>query len=170
MYSHLHGINVGSGQHYADGWLNIDVIPTDKGKQPDILMDIREIPFVFERGEFKKAYVGHVLEHVEWYDLTEIIGCLAYAAETIMIVGPCLDKALASNQPQSLIDGIISPSTIDRHPWSHKWTPTEELTAEAIKIAGYEPHVIPVAQVKRPEWPNPTTAGWQTAMWFKSTS
>lgn len=166
QYSHLEGINVGSGQHYAKGWLNIDVIPTDKGQQPDLLADIYEFPFLFDQHEFKKAYVGHVLEHIPWDMLDIAIGCIAYAAKHVMVVGPCITKAESTNQPTDLIDGIRAPENPDAHPWGHKWTPTEELTAQAIRNAGYEPHIIPIAEVRRPEWPNPSTAAWQTAMWF----
>ena len=63
MYFGLEGINIGSGQHYADGWLNTDIIPTDKGRQPDMLIDIHDFLDTFEKHQFKKAYVGHVLEH-----------------------------------------------------------------------------------------------------------
>lgn len=169
MYSHLEGLNVGSGQHYAEGWLNVDAIPTDKGKQPDMLLHIQDFVSVFFEQAFTKVYVGHVLEHIRWPDLTEVILNLGYVGQKIMVVGPCLEKAIASNQPPELIDGIRASEEIDYHPWSHKWTPTEERTAEAIREAGYEPHIIPVAEVRRPEWPNPSTAGWQTAMWFAST-
>lgn len=169
QYSHLEGINIGSGPHYANGWLNIDIAPTDTGKQPDLLMDIYEIPFVFDRHEFRKAYVGHVLEHIPYDDLDIALGCIAHAAQTIMVVGPCMNKALASNQPPSLLDAIRAPEQPAGHPWEHQWTPTEALTANAIILAGYEPHIVPVAEVRKPEWPNPTTAGWQTAMWFAST-
>lgn len=169
QYSHLDGINIGSGQHYAKNWLNIDLIPTDKGQQPDLLIDIRALHYDFDYHSFKKAYVGHVLEHIHWDDLPDVIHNIAYIAEKIMVVGPCIRLAELTGQPQDLIDGIRSPENPDDHPWGHKWTPTEALTAQAITDAGYEPHIVPVATVKRPEWPNPSTACWQTAMWFLST-
>ena len=165
-YSHLEGINIGSGQHYADGWLNVDAIPTDKGRQPDMLLLIEDFMEVFPEKAFKKAYVGHVLEHIRWSDLPYVLDNIAYVAETVMVVGPCLDKAISRGEPQSLIDGIRAPEIIDYHPWSHKWNPTEERTAQAIRASGYEPHIVDISTVKKPEWPNPTTAGWQCAMWF----
>lgn len=168
MYSHFEGINVGSGQHYAEGWLNTDAIPTDKGKQPDMLLLIEDFMHVFPEKAFKKAYVGHVLEHIRWIEVPYIVECLAYVAETVMVVGPCIDKAIQRGEPQSLIDAIRAPEMIDHHPWSHKWNPTEDDTAALIRQAGYEPHIVDIKTVKRPEWPNPTTAGWQCAMWFTS--
>lgn len=167
MYSHLRGINIGSGPHYAEGWLNTDIIPTDRGKQPDILVSINDMPEVFGPKAFKKAYVGHVLEHLERVvELPLAIRAIAYIAETVMVVGPCIDKAIATDQPQSLLDAIRAPEQPIGHPWEHKWTPTEELTRSAIQRAGYEPNIVNIKTVKRPEWPNPSTASWQTAMWF----
>lgn len=166
MYSHLQGINIGSGQHYADGWWNTDIIPTDKGRQPDQLIDIFDMPLHFGPQAFKKAYVGHVLEHIPISKVISAVQCLAYIAEDIMVVGPCLMKAAATNQPQSLLDAIMAPDQIDQHPWSHKWTPTEDLTREIIEQAGYETTIVDISTVKPPEWPNPSRAPWQTAMRF----
>jgi predicted SAM-dependent methyltransferase len=168
-YSHLQGINIGSGQHYAEGWFNTDIIPTDKGKQPDLLIDIHDFLDTFEKHSFKKAYVGHVLEHVAWGDeLTCVIQSIAYVAETVMVVGPCLDKAMRTSQPKWLIDGIVAPDEIDQHPWSHKWTPLESNTFYAIQQAGFIPEIVDIGSVNQPEWPNPTVAPWQTAMKFTS--
>ena len=168
MYSHLQGINIGSGQHYAEGWWNTDIIPTDKGKQPDELIDIFKMPLAYGQNAFKKAYVGHVLEHIHMEDVFSAVKAIAFIAEEVMVVGPCLQKAYETKQPESLIDAIIPPDDIDAHPWSHKWTPTEDLTKEIIELAGFKPTVVDIATVKRPEWPNPSRAPWQTAMRFSS--
>lgn len=168
MYSHLQGINIGSGQHYAEGWFNTDIIPTDKGKQPDLLLDINDYKTMFAEHEFRKAYVGHVLEHIPLDQMNDVIQSIAYIAKEIMIVGPCLDKAKETGQPKWLLDGIAAPDDIDAHPWSHKWTPTEELTFNLIKKAGYNPVIVDIGSVNQPEWPNPTVAPWQTAMKFTS--
>lgn len=165
-HSHLKGINIGSGQHYDNNWWNTDIIPTDKGTQPDELIDIFDMPARYGEAAFKKAYVGHVLEHIQISKVLSAVQCLAYIAEKVMLVGPCLQKAVDSGQPQSLLEAIAAPNQIDQHPWSHKWTPTEDLTREIIEQAGYNPTVVDIRTVTQPEWPNPSTACWQTAMWF----
>ena len=165
-YSHLEGLNVGSGPHYADGWLNIDNTPPGDGRAPDLIMDIYDIPTMFRKKAFRKAYVGHVLEHIYYDDIDIAIKDIAHSAELVMVVGPCMEKAIATGQPQSLLDAIRAPEEPGLHPWTHKWTPTEKATADAIRRAGYEPNIIPVGDVQRPEWPNPSGATWQTAMWF----
>lgn len=165
-YERFEGINVGSGPHYADGWLNVDAMPTDTGKQPDMLVTIQEFCTTFPKGAFKKAYVGHVLEHIHWDELQATVNNIAYVADVVMVVGPCMDKAILSQQPSWLLDAIRAPYELDNHPWSHKWTPTEDLTAQAIREAGYDPRIVDVRKVRLPEWPNPSDAEWQTAMMF----
>ncbi len=167
QYSQYEGIHVGSGQHYAEGWLNTDILPTNAGKQPDVLADIFDYPTVFPGKQFKKAYVGHVLEHLP---LEIAPKALAIIAETvigggeIMVVGPCINRAIATNQPESLIEGI-KMSDDPEHPWAHSWTPTEELTYQVVVDAGLSNvEIIDVRTVRRPQWPNPSTAAWQTAI------
>lgn len=162
------GINIGSGPHYAAGWWNTDVIPTDSGQQPDQLIDIRDFTAAFPKHAFRKAYVGHVLEHITWDDLPSIIQHIAHVAKRVMVVGPCIEKAIATKQPQAILDAITAVEIPDTHPWGHKWTPSEELTIKAITDAGFTPHVVRVQDVRPPEWPNPSIAEWQTAMWFET--
>ena len=169
QYSLLEGINIGSGQHYAPGWWNVDIIPTDIGKQPDQLIDIFSLPVYFDEPVFNCAYIGHVLEHIDYNKVPDALRAIAdvvLPGSKIMVVGPCIDKALTTNQPQSLIDAIRAPENPDRHPWGHKWTPTEPETARAIIKAGWVPEIMDIKEVKRPLWPNPSTACWQTALQF----
>lgn len=82
-----------------------------------------------------------------------------------MAVGPCINRALATGQPQWLLDAIRHHPDVPQHPWSHAWTPTEELTLEIMQESGLERvEVVPVGTVQHPEWPNPSIAGWQTAV------
>ena len=167
MYSHLQGINIGSGPHYADGWFNIDISEPPIGKAPDLLIDIHALHYEFDQHQFEKAYVGHVLEHIEWgREVEDAIHNIAYIAKTVMIVGPCLDKAHATNQPEWLLRQIEANPNHGDDPGEHKWTPTEQLTAQAITDAGYTPQIVGIATVTLPDWPNPDTSPWQTAMWF----
>lgn len=165
---HYKGINIGSGQHYADGWWNVDVIPTDKGRQPDQLIDIFTLPVYYSEPTFAAAYIGHVLEHINYSDVPKALRCIAeilLPGSPIMVVGPCIEKAEATGQPQSLIDGIRSDPATMNHPWAHSWTPTESLTLEAVRAAGLnDVSIVDIKTVKRPEWPNPSTASWQTAI------
>lgn len=163
------GLNVGSGPHYADGWCNTDILPAPKGtRDPDVIADIFNYSETFKARSFAKAYIGHVLEHIP-LDLT--ISAVQHIAATVqtggqvMVVGPCIDRAIATGQPESLLDAIRYHPDKPQHPWSHAWTPTEALTLEIMLKSGLsDVKVVPVGTVVRPEWPNPSTSGWQTAV------
>lgn len=163
------GLNVGSGPHYADGWCNTDILPAPKGtRDPDVLADIFDYPKVFEVGSFKKAYIGHVLEHIPFSETVDAVISISYVVQPgspIMVVGPCIDRAVATNQPESLLEAIRYNPDKPQHPWSHAWTPTEALTHQIMLDAGLDRvEVLPISSVCKPEWPNPTTAAWQTAV------
>lgn len=163
------GLNVGSGPHYAQGWCNTDILPAPNGTaDPDVLADIFSYSTVFQPSSFKKAYVGHVLEHIPFDTCVEAVQHIASTVCSngpIMVVGPCIDKALATGQPEELLDAIRHHPERPQHPWSHAWTPTEQLTLEIMQKSGLtDVRVVPIWEVQKPEWPNPTTAGWQTAV------
>jgi len=168
QYSHYKGINVGSGPHYAQDWLNTDVCPTDSGTQPDLLADIFDYQNIFDKGSFKKAYVGHVLEHIDPERVVDAINKIAWTVEfggQVMVVGPCIEKARATDQPQSLLDAIICNPETAHHPWAHSWTPTSKATLEFMQKSILENvRYVDISLVKRPEWPNPSRAAWQVAV------
>jgi predicted SAM-dependent methyltransferase len=54
-------VNLGSGQDYRDGWVNVDVDPSC---DPDVLFDLEVTPWPFGDDEFEHALVDDVLEHI----------------------------------------------------------------------------------------------------------
>lgn len=164
-YSQYEGINIGSGPHYAQGWYNIDAVEPDTGTSPDMLVDIMHLAEAIPQGSFKRAYVGHVLEHIEWRNMREAIMNIAHTVESggqIVVVGPCLIKANGS--PRSLIEAILPDPRIPDSHWGHKWCPTTDLTLEAMRIGGLlDVGERDIRDVVPPEWPNPSTASWQVA-------
>ncbi len=167
--SQYEGLNVGSGPHYADGWCNTDILPAPEGtRDPDVYADIFDYRTVFPAGAFTKAYVGHVLEHIPLDVVVAAVQHIAYTVQpggVIMFVGPCIDKAIATGQPETLLDQIRHHPEREPHPWSHAWTPTEALTLEVVREAGLsDVEAVPIDTVTRPQWPNPSIAPWQTAV------
>jgi predicted SAM-dependent methyltransferase len=163
------GLNVGSGPHYADGWCNTDILPAPSGKRdPDVIADIFNYREVFKPGTFTKAYIGHVLEHIPMENTVPAVQHIASTVApggAVMAVGPCIERAVALGQPQHILDAIRHHPDKPQHPWSHAWTPTEALTLQIMQQSGLERvEVVPVGTVQRPEWPNPSIAGWQTAV------
>jgi predicted SAM-dependent methyltransferase len=163
------GLNVGSGPHYADGWCNTDILPAPRGcPDPDVFADIFDYGTVFKPRSFERAYIGHVLEHIPFDDVVAAIQHIAGTVRSgglVMAVGPCMEKAVATGQPDWLLDDIRHHPDREPHPWSHAWTPTEALTLQVMQESGlWDVRVVSIESVVRPEWPNPSTAGWQTAV------
>ena len=54
-------LNLGSGDDYRDGWLNIDI---DSSINPDMVVDLDEYPWPFPSDHFLQVEARHVFEHV----------------------------------------------------------------------------------------------------------
>ena len=163
------GLNVGSGPHYAEGWCNTDILAAPEGcRDPDVLADIFDYGNVFSAGIFAKAYVGHVLEHIPMNQVVTAVQKIAVTVRpggSIMVVGPCIDRAIATGQPDWLLEAIRHHPSKPQHPWSHAWTPTEALTLRLMQESGLDDvRVVPIGSVQQPEWPNPSVSEWQTAV------
>lgn len=161
------GLNAGCGQWYADGWVNLEL--EDPHDNADIIASVFDMPI--ENGCFRKVYLGHVLEHIPFSMFPELgkeIRRVCKPGAQVMAVGPCIHRAIATSQPRHIIEAILSnPIELETSPpgIAHAWTPTEELTIEAMNRMGLE-NVYPlsVVGVTKPEYPNPSTALWQTAV------
>jgi hypothetical protein len=121
----------------------------------------------FEDDYFVKIYLGHILEHLVWERVPEALAEVRRVAKPgaqIMVVGPCIHKAVATKQPDWLFDAIIARPEAEGG-LNHAWTPTEAFTFEAMENGGLDNiQVVNIAAVTRPEWPNPSTAPWQCAL------
>lgn len=88
-------LNVGCGPHYADGWINTDVYQDDLVK-PDIIVS-RESRYPFDDCSFDAAYLGHVIEHIEWTQVASFISEISRIVKPgapILIVGPDIKKTI----------------------------------------------------------------------------
>lgn len=165
-------LNLGSGPHYADGWLNVDLHDPPEGyRKPDYYADVYHLSDHFEAGTFTAVYLGHFLEHLEWGripDALDQIRKVAKPGAVVMAVGPCILRTIRYH-PSSvdLIKAILADpeATANAAPGCcHEWTPTEYLTRRALERGGLIDVVtVPVVGVTKPQWPNPSTAQWQTA-------
>jgi len=88
-------INVGCGNKRLDGYVNCDFGDNYSGKQPDVVCDIRELPF---DGDFADEVLAvHVLEHFYIWEaeavVTEWMRVLKPGGKLVIEV-PCLDKII----------------------------------------------------------------------------
>lgn len=163
------GLNLGSGPHYAPGWVNVDVWDArEQGfRGPDVVASVFDLS-VFPDDSFTACYLGHFLEHLPWGRIPEAfreIRRVCRPGATVMAVGPCILRAIQTKQPADLILAIVAdPRAHPDDGGAHSWTPTEELTRVALLDGGLtDVFTVPIVGVAKPTWPNPSTAPWQTA-------
>lgn len=161
-------LTVGSGPHYAPGWVNLDIYSDPTwAHPPDVLASVFDMPF--EDDYFTKVYIGHVLEHLAWDEMPDAMREVQRVMKpggTLIVVGPCIKKAIQTRQPWEIIEAILAkPQWCGKGGGNHAWTATEEYTAQAVATI-YWKHLdyMKVNTIVPPEWPNPTTAPWQCAI------
>lgn len=163
-----HGLNLGSGPHYAEGWVNVDLYdPPDECRPPDVKASVFELDETFPEDAFKAAYVGHFLEHLEWTRIPEALAQIRHVVQpggTIMFVGPCIIKAALTKQPDWLLRAILSHPGEEPTGHGHAWTASADLMLEAVQTVFPEAFQVPIVSVAPPAWPNPSTAPWQAAV------
>jgi SAM-dependent methyltransferase len=161
-------LTIGSGPHYAPGWVNVDRNNLASwAHPPDVLGDVLEgLPF--GDGAAEAVYLGHVLEHLPWAlvprAIDEVVRLLRPGGE-LAVVGPCLEAAVRTRQPAWLLESIVAEQDPDATGCGHAWTSTGLLAFEACRHPGLEDlRHVDVASVRPPTWPNPSDAPWQFAL------
>lgn len=154
-------LNVGSGPHPAEGWVNLDPFAP-----ADVKGDIFALPFRDE--VFTHIYLGHVLEHIEFTSVPRALREVRRVSQPsahVAIVGPCMNRAIKTKQPEWLLEQIKAGGRKGQPGEDHLWTPTESLTLVCAISGGLlDTQIVPVSTVTRPEWPNPNTDPWQCAI------
>ena len=88
-------LNAGCGTHYAAGWVNCDVWSSDSTK-PDIVVEAGK-PYPFPDAHFDAIYLGHVIEHIDWRDVSGFfldMRRMAKPGAPILVVGPDVLKTI----------------------------------------------------------------------------
>ncbi len=166
------GLNLGSGPHYAEGWVNVDLYDPPEGcHKPDVYADVFHLTDCFPEGSFVACYLGHFLEHLVWDQIPDALAQVRRVCQPgapVVAVGPCLWKAVQTRQPMSLLEAIVADPRQEPTGHGHAWTPTTETTLEAMVLGGFpDAFVVPVVSISKPDWPNPSTAAWQVAVQAK---
>lgn len=116
-------VNLGCGDRYADGWVNVDHAgsPHPKDQVVDLASVATGDPLPWSAGSVTHVYAGHVLEHLPvaaCLDLLELLlPCMVPGGE-IMVVGPDVTKA----------EAMIKAGTFDFR-WGH--------TLESLRFGGH---------------------------------
>lgn len=145
------------------GWTNCDIDPV---YSVDVVCSATSLPFGDEIAD--RVYFGHTLEHLDYgtdavLALREAYRVLRIGGE-LGVVGPAMDLAVETEQPQWLFDAIAEDGP-DSGPGGHKWTATAENTLALVQSVFNGALVVPVAVVMREfGWPNEVDATWQVAI------
>lgn len=155
-------LTLGSGTHYADGWVNIDLYAEDA----DVRGDCFALPF--RAATFAQVYAGHVLEHLPYHALPRMLAEVRRVLRPrgrFVVVGPCIELAVWTNQPNWLMRDICRTVPAEPLPGhGHAWTATGPLTLAAVQVVFPKAKLIPASSVTKPEWPNPCLDDWQCAV------
>lgn len=136
-------LNLGCGDRYADGWVNVDH-PGCPHRQDQSVDLTGELPW--EPGSVSRIYSGHMLEHItpeaSGQLLKRLLSCADPAGCTMVLVGP--DVVLAE---QMVADGTFDHSwgTLDMIKYGagrwagdvHLWGTTGPLVARLVRSAGW---------------------------------
>jgi len=140
-------VNVGCGQHRAEGWTNVDL--HRDGPQPDQIGSVTSLPFA--TGCVDRVYCGHVLEHVAPDDLADAVAeirrVLADDGE-LVIVGPDMNLT-AEHEP-----GMLAVAVGGTRRWpgdEHQWAATGEMTL-AFLAPCFDAQLVRIDEL-HPEWP-----------------
>lgn len=138
-------LNLGAGEgtkppfsHAPAPWINIDIRSSTR---PDVVADIRELPFADQSAG--RVYAGHVLEHLPFETveaaLLEILRVLAHGAP-LLVVGPDMDKSVPLHAAGRITDERLASNRChgdDDDPCTHSWDCSARLVMASLEEAGF---------------------------------
>lgn len=156
-------INIGCGDRYADGWINVDWAGSPHRKDQEVDLT-GELPW--QKDTLEQIYAGHVLEHLTIENCARLLGRLYRCTVEygqIMVVGPDLPTAYQM-QKDGTLDVTIDSLLYGAERWSgdrHLWESSEEVTGILLEETGWTSisripladaaHSWPIADA-RPQW------------------
>jgi predicted SAM-dependent methyltransferase len=132
-------VNIGCGDRYVQGWVNVD--HEGSPHQKDITLDItKKLPW--EPDSIIHVYMGHVLEHLtiqQAKSLLKRLKPLVQPIGQILVVGPDVDIAREMASVGTL-DVTLESLTDGGHRWpgdEHKWECTTTKIIGMLKDTGW---------------------------------
>lgn len=156
-------LNLGCGDHPADGWVNVDAWG---GARADVFAPLDTLPF--DDGAAELVYAGHVLEHIHQDDLPAVLGEIRRVlapSGRFCAVGPDCDRIDPAIDPDLYRMAAEGHDGIGLNPHApHLWSCTETLLLTHIRRVFPDARPVLVADVPEP-WPvTIRTEAWQCAV------
>lgn len=158
-------LNWGCGPWRAEGWHNIDVVEVDDIHPDQVVAADQPLPF--PDGSCERIFMGHVLEHIPWPALPDVLAdarrLLAPDGE-ILVVGPDVHRAMVlwrDGHPQvdwdRLVGALEGPSPYQGfHSWPgarHEWNCYEDRVVGVLVAAGFDPVPLSISAPRLDDWP-----------------
>lgn len=161
-------LNVGCGNHYVQGWTNMDVDSNDQ-VTPDIQASLADLPAEIQ--DVTHVYLGHVLEHIAFGTiapmLTELWARCVPGAK-IAIVGPDCDKAREMDRRAQLWGIELNAILHGAGRWAndvHLWESTPERLTVLLERSGVQSaRVVDINDGALSEFPVTSRVAWQCAL------
>lgn len=161
-------LNLGCGEYYARGWVNVD-LNNEKNVRPDFIADVTQ-SLPAERGTVERIYAGHLLEHVEYESVVEMLGLwhsYAIPGGMLLVVGPDRDRARkwvsSGTMRQEELDGMGVNGT-PGNGYAHLWEATESNTPNLLRLSLWRGVETRTINAVPSSWPLTSRVGWQFAI------
>jgi len=132
-------VNLGCGDRYAAGWVNVDHCGCPHRK--DLTLDVRsQLPW--KTGELTRVYAGHVLEHLRVHECLDVLErlkpCVAPDGQ-LLVVGPDIDYALGM-QVAGTLDVPLDSLRYGASRWDgdvHRWECSAAAIRKMLQVTGW---------------------------------
>lgn len=129
-------LNVGCGDDYRDGWVNVDSAPLQVVRS-DVQAFAHHLPFPDDT--FVKVYASHILEHIPLNQVCTVLAELRRVAKPgapICVVTPDMAKLTEDHTVADWNKAVFGTQR-----WMgdyHEWTPTGSVVEWVMKCAGWD--------------------------------
>lgn len=136
-------LNIGCGDKYLDGYVNVDVVESRRGVRPDIICDVTTLD-KFDDSTADEILAVHLVEHFYRWEIDDILRSWVRVLKpggTVIVECPNLSKAV--------YNFIVDPENESMSMWAfygdprwkdplmcHKWAYTPQTLAQLLADVG----------------------------------
>jgi hypothetical protein len=161
-------LNVGCGDHYAWGWVNLDLSQIPGQVTPDLIGSLTDLP-VDVQG-MTHVYLGHVLEHLDIDDVIPALKQLWQRCEPgakVAIIGPDVHQAEKMFRQKKITALELSQIRHGGHRWegdAHLWECDSVRLFSLAADSGLMCRPVPIWAADLDEFPVASLARWHCAV------